>query len=91
MSSNNWQIPPEGGLMESTEGIYMQNMNSKELEARLKENDLLIIPIGSTEAQPGDTHGGSRGQENRLHRLPTSLVWQPSLSPHRHARHCARG
>ena len=50
MSSNNWQIPPEGGLMESTEGIYMQNMNSKELEARLKENDLLIIPIGSTEA-----------------------------------------
>ena len=50
MSENNWKIPPDGGHMDLADGIYFQNMNSLELEARLKENDLLIIPVGSTEA-----------------------------------------
>jgi creatinine amidohydrolase/Fe(II)-dependent formamide hydrolase-like protein len=50
MSNHNWQIPPEGGHMDAVDGIYFQNMNMKEVEERLKVNDLLIIPVGSTEA-----------------------------------------
>ncbi|MDJ0923550.1 MAG: 3-dehydro-scyllo-inosose hydrolase [Acidimicrobiia bacterium] len=50
-----WQIPPDGGHMESASGVYYQNMTLKEIEDRLEVNDLIIIPIGSTE-----NHG--RGQ-----------------------------
>lgn len=46
---SNWQLPPEGGHMESPSGIYLQNMTGKEVEERLEENDLIIVPIGSTE------------------------------------------
>ncbi len=45
-----WQIPPEGGLMESAAKVYFQNMTGKEVAERLKKNDLIILPIGSTEA-----------------------------------------
>lgn len=45
-----WQIPPDGGHMERRSGIYLQTMIGKEVEDRLKENDLIILPIGSTEA-----------------------------------------
>jgi creatinine amidohydrolase/Fe(II)-dependent formamide hydrolase-like protein len=44
-----WEFPQKG-LMESTRGIYFQNMTGKQVEERLKRNDLIIIPIGSTEA-----------------------------------------
>lgn len=50
MSKNKWQIPPEGGHMDAADGIYFQNMTALEVKARLKENDLIIIPVGSTEA-----------------------------------------
>ena len=50
MSANGWQIPPDGGHMESANGIYFQNMTALEVEERLKTNDVLIIPVGSTEA-----------------------------------------
>lgn len=50
MSKNKWQIPPDGGHMDAADGIYFQNMTMLEVEARLKENDLIIIPVGSTEA-----------------------------------------
>ncbi|MEE8567934.1 MAG: hypothetical protein V3S81_04940 [Anaerolineales bacterium] len=36
MRNNNWQIPPAGGHMDAADGIYFQNMNMKEAEARLK-------------------------------------------------------
>ncbi|MCL4369288.1 MAG: creatininase family protein, partial [Chloroflexi bacterium] len=45
-----WQIPPEGGLMESAAKVYFQNMTGKDMAERLKKNDLIILPIGSTEA-----------------------------------------
>lgn len=45
-----WQIPPDGGQMEKPTGIYLQTMTGKEVEDRLNTNDLIIIPIGSTEA-----------------------------------------
>ncbi|MCE5263473.1 MAG: creatininase family protein, partial [Deltaproteobacteria bacterium] len=52
----NWKIPPGGGHMESADQVYLQTMNMTQVNARLKKNDLIIIPVGSTEchgaAQP---------------------------------------
>jgi creatinine amidohydrolase/Fe(II)-dependent formamide hydrolase-like protein len=45
-----WQLPPDGGHMEKASGLYFQNMTGKDVEKRLKTNDLIIIPVGSTEA-----------------------------------------
>lgn len=44
-----WQLPPEGGHMDKADGIYVQNMTWRQIEQKLKENDILIIPVGSTE------------------------------------------
>jgi len=44
----NWVFPQEGH-MDKPSGVYFQNMTAKEVEERLKKNDLIIIPIGSTE------------------------------------------
>ncbi len=45
----NWTIPPDCGHMERPTGIYLQTMTGKDIQERLKQNDLIIIPIGSTE------------------------------------------
>lgn len=45
-----WQIPPTGGHLDLADGIYFQNMTGKEVQERLKKNDVIIIPVGSTEA-----------------------------------------
>jgi len=45
-----WEIPPKQGYMESSEKLYFQNMTWRDIEERLKVNDLIILPIGSTEA-----------------------------------------
>ena len=64
-----WQVPPAGPHLDSTDGVYFQNMMGHEVRERLKENDLIIIPVGSTEAhglaQPfgEDTHLVSRVAE----------------------------
>lgn len=44
-----WDLPPKGGHMDLPTGIYYQTMNGKQIEERLEKNDVLIIPIGSTE------------------------------------------
>lgn len=44
-----WQIPPEGGHMDKPSGIYFQTMTKRDVEERLKKNDILIVPLGSTE------------------------------------------
>jgi len=44
-----WEIPPKCGNMELHTGIYYQTMNGYEVKERLKQNDLIIIPVGSTE------------------------------------------
>lgn len=44
-----WEIPPKGGHMDLADGIYFQNMTTKEVAERLKTCDLIILPIGSTE------------------------------------------
>lgn len=46
----NWEIPPQRGHMDLPTGIYLQTMTGKQVEERLKENDLIIVPVGSTEA-----------------------------------------
>lgn len=44
-----WTIPPAGGHMDLPTGIYFQNMNGREIAERLTRNDLIILPVGSTE------------------------------------------
>ena len=44
-----WNLPPSGGHMDKPSGIYFQTMTSKDLTERLKKNDILIVPVGSTE------------------------------------------
>lgn len=46
-----WNLPEEGH-MDKADGLYLQNMTGKQIRDRLKKNDLIIIPVGSTE-----THG----------------------------------
>ncbi|MGQ9779747.1 MAG: 3-dehydro-scyllo-inosose hydrolase [Bacillota bacterium] len=44
-----WELPPKGGHMDLVDGIYLQNMTWKQIQERLKKDDILIIPVGSTE------------------------------------------
>ncbi|MFO8017587.1 MAG: 3-dehydro-scyllo-inosose hydrolase [Promethearchaeia archaeon] len=44
-----WKLPPEGGHMDLADGLYLQNMSIKQIKERVEENDVIIIPIGSTE------------------------------------------
>ncbi|MFO8192464.1 MAG: 3-dehydro-scyllo-inosose hydrolase [Bacillota bacterium] len=44
-----WKLPPDGGHMDRDTGLYFQNMTGKQVSERLKENDILLIPVGSTE------------------------------------------
>ena len=45
-----WQLPPKGGHLDAADGIYLQNMTWKQIEERLQKCDLIIVPVGSTEA-----------------------------------------
>ncbi len=44
-----WQIPPNGGHLDLPTGVYYQNMTGREIDERLKKNDLIIIPVGASE------------------------------------------
>jgi len=44
-----WELPPKGGHMELPTEIYYQTMTDRQAKERLEKNDLIIIPIGSTE------------------------------------------
>ena len=98
-----WNLPPSGGHMDLPDGIYLQNMNIVEIRERVKKNDVIIIPVGSTEnhgpaACTGeDTFLVTRmaelvAKKNRLHRSSANLVWITSLSPCGYARdyYCTR-
>jgi creatinine amidohydrolase/Fe(II)-dependent formamide hydrolase-like protein len=45
-----WKLPPDGGHMERPSGIYLQTMTGRQIDERLARNDLIILPVGSTEA-----------------------------------------
>jgi 3-dehydro-scyllo-inosose hydrolase len=44
-----WEFPAISGHMERPSGVYYQTMNMTEINERLKKNDILLIPLGSTE------------------------------------------
>ncbi len=44
-----WGICPSDGHMDCASGVYLQNMTGKDIAERLKVNDILLVPIGSTE------------------------------------------
>lgn len=50
MAKKKWQLPPEKGHMDLPSQIYLQNMTWQQIEQRLEKNDLIIVPVGSTEA-----------------------------------------
>jgi creatinine amidohydrolase len=58
MPEEKWKLPPDGGHMDRATGIYFQNMTGKEVEERLKKCDLIILPIGSTEAHGPHANAG---------------------------------
>ena len=45
----NWTLPPTGGHMDKPSKIYFQTMTKHDVTERLKQNDLIVIPLGSTE------------------------------------------
>lgn len=49
---SNWELPIRQGHMDKPDGVYFQNMTGKQVHERLKKDDIILIPIGSTE-----THG----------------------------------
>ena len=66
MGKNKWTLPPKGD-MDKPSGIYLQNMTMKDIRKRLKENDVLIVPIGSTECHgPGQPIGEDTFMVTRL-------------------------
>lgn len=44
-----WNYPPSGGHMDKPSGIYYQTMTKLQIEQRLEKNDVIIVPVGSTE------------------------------------------
>ena len=44
-----WNLPPKSGHMDLPDGIYLQNLSISEIKERVKKNDVIIIPVGSTE------------------------------------------
>lgn len=53
--------------MEKNDGIYFQNMTNKQVAQRLKENDVILIPVGSTENHgPNAPYGEDTFLDTRL-------------------------
>ncbi|MBM3213251.1 creatininase family protein, partial [Candidatus Poribacteria bacterium] len=44
-----WEIPLGQGHMDKASGVYLQNMTMHAIKERLKKNDIIIVPVGSTE------------------------------------------
>ena len=62
-----WQLPATGGNMEVNNGIYYQNMTNKDVAERLKKNDVILIPVGSTENHgPSAPYGEDTYLDTRL-------------------------
>ncbi len=87
-----WELPPKGGHLESPNGLYLQTMNMTQIEERLKTNDLIFIPVGSTEnhgaGQPlgEDTFLVTRALEQVALKMGCTIaqpIWYSS-HPHNH-------
>jgi creatinine amidohydrolase/Fe(II)-dependent formamide hydrolase-like protein len=44
-----WELPAPGGHFDKPTGVYLQTMTGHEVIERLKVNDILLVPVGSTE------------------------------------------
>ncbi len=69
---NDWSFPNQG-YIESTEKLYYHTMTKKNVEDKLKVNDIVLIPVGSTE-----NHGnaGPIGEDTfSSAMLRTDVVW----------------
>ena len=44
-----WELPPRKGHMDEPSGVYLQNMTMRQIQERLKKDDIIIVPVGSTE------------------------------------------
>lgn len=62
-----WKLPASGGHMEANDGIYYQNMTNLDVAERLKINDVLLLPVGSTENHgPSAPYGEDTFLDTRL-------------------------
>ncbi len=68
-----WELPPDGGHMDRASRVYFQNMTGRQVRERLKVNDVIIVPVGSTEAH-GD--GAPYGEDTFLVSRMAELVAQ---------------
>ena len=69
---SDWKFPSEGHMDKPTK-IYFQTMTKKDVEDRLKKNDIIIIPLGSTENH-GD--GGPFGEDTFIVTRMAELIAQ---------------
>jgi len=58
-----WDLPPKGGHMDQASGVYFQNMTGRQVRERLVKDDIILLPLGSTEAH-GD--GAPFGEDTFL-------------------------
>jgi hypothetical protein len=70
-----WEIPSTVRHMEANDGIYYQNMTNLDIAERLKKNDVILIPVGSTE-----NHGPSAPYGEDTY-LDTRLCEQVAMAP----------
>ncbi|MEM2637178.1 MAG: 3-dehydro-scyllo-inosose hydrolase, partial [Candidatus Korarchaeota archaeon] len=53
-----WQLPCKSRHLEERSKVFFQNMTGEEIKERLAKDDIIIIPVGSTEAHgPHATYG----------------------------------
>ena len=69
------EVPPGGGHMEKPSKIYYQTMTKKDVEERLKVNDIILIPFASTE-----NHGDAQpyGEDGFI--VTECVRWSPRRS-----------
>lgn len=62
-----WKFPVAKGHMEKNSGIYFQNMTNDDAKKRLEKNDVILIPVGSTENHgPNAPYGEDTFLDTRL-------------------------
>ncbi|MDR3304042.1 MAG: creatininase family protein [Treponema sp.] len=59
---NKWEFPNKGAI-ESEEKLYYHLMTKKDIEERLAKNDIIFIPVGSTE---NHGNGGPVGEDTLI-------------------------
>ena len=88
---NNWEIPPQRGHMDLPTGIYLQTMTGRQIEERLRANDLIIVPVGImavVKLIPSEVMDEHRAAAAKISERPVSrsgaavilLIWLASVT-----------